>query len=133
MAGREIDIYRQCDLNNVVGATEAGDLIKLRRGVVNPNTAADEQGNFFRCTDSGDSTVYQIDKSGHVGIGGVATAGFDAHIHGEIRADVTTDALGGGAAATLGTIGGTGPTVAGQNLWARININGTPYWIPVWI
>jgi len=54
-------------------------------------------------------------------------------IRGDIRADVTTAALGGGAAATLGTIGGSGPTVAGQNQWAKINISGTDYWLPVWV
>lgn len=41
-------------------------------------------------------------------------------------------ALGGGAAATLGTIGGSGPTVAAQAQWLEIDINGTPHWIAVW-
>ena len=46
-------------------------------------------------------------------------------------------ALGGGSAPTLGTIGGSGPTVATQNKWVEIHIDesGTlvSYWIPVWI
>lgn len=41
-------------------------------------------------------------------------------------------ALGGGAAPTLGTIGGSGPTTAAQNQWLRVNINGTDMFIPVW-
>ena len=41
-------------------------------------------------------------------------------------------ALGGGAAPTLGTIGGSGPATAGQNQWLRVNINGTSNFIPVW-
>jgi len=41
-------------------------------------------------------------------------------------------ALGGGAAPTLGTIGGTGPTAAAQAQWVEIDINGTAHWIPVW-
>jgi hypothetical protein len=43
-------------------------------------------------------------------------------------------ALGGGAAPTLGTIGGTGPTAAAQNAWLRVkNSAGAPVWLPVWI
>lgn len=42
-------------------------------------------------------------------------------------------ALGGGAAATLGTIGGAGPTAAAQNSWMEYQVNGTTYWIPVWV
>lgn len=42
-------------------------------------------------------------------------------------------ALGGGAAPTLGTIGGTGPTAAAQSKWLEIKIGGTSHWIPVWI
>lgn len=41
-------------------------------------------------------------------------------------------ALGGGVAPTLGTIGGSGPAVAAQNQWLRVNINGTTMFIPVW-
>lgn len=43
-----------------------------------------------------------------------------------------TDALGGGAAATLGTIGGTGPATAAQNQWVQITVGGANRWIPVW-
>jgi hypothetical protein len=43
------------------------------------------------------------------------------------------DALGGGAAATLGTIGGTGPTAAGQAEWVQIRVNGNLRWLPVWL
>ncbi len=42
-------------------------------------------------------------------------------------------ALGGGAAPTLGTIGGSGPTAAAQSQWVEIDIGGTPHWIPVWV
>jgi len=41
-------------------------------------------------------------------------------------------AMGGGAAPTLGTIGGSGPATAGQNQWIRVDINGTTNFIPVW-
>jgi hypothetical protein len=41
-------------------------------------------------------------------------------------------ALGGGAAPTLGTIGGAGPTAAAQAQWVEIDINGVAHWIPAW-
>lgn len=42
-------------------------------------------------------------------------------------------ALGGGAAPTLGTIGGSGPATAGQNSWLRLADNsGNAMWVPVW-
>lgn len=45
---------------------------------------------------------------------------------------VKRQALGGGAAPTLGTIGGSGPTTAAQNEWAEIKVNGNTRWVPVW-
>jgi len=42
-------------------------------------------------------------------------------------------ALGGGAGATLGTIGATGPTAAAQAQWVEIDIGGVAHWIPVWV
>lgn len=41
-------------------------------------------------------------------------------------------ALGGGAAATLGTIGGSGPTTAAQAGWEKVVLNNTTYWRPLW-
>lgn len=42
-------------------------------------------------------------------------------------------ALGGGAAPTLGTIGGSGPATAAQNTWLRVlDSTGAAAWIPVW-
>lgn len=41
-------------------------------------------------------------------------------------------ALGGGAAPTLGTIGGSGPTVAGQNEWIRIDTQNGVRFVPAW-
>lgn len=39
---------------------------------------------------------------------------------------------GGGAAATLGTVGGGGPAAAAQLGWHKIVLNGTNCYIPVW-
>lgn len=52
---------------------------------------------------------------------------------GDILWGKTLVALGGGAAPTLGTIGGTGPAAAAQNSWMRVVDNaGNPFWVPVW-
>lgn len=40
--------------------------------------------------------------------------------------------LGGGAAPTFGTIGGTGPTAAAQNSWLKVKVNGVASFIPLW-
>jgi len=43
------------------------------------------------------------------------------------------DALGGGAGATLGTIGGAGPTAAAQATWLPVRIAGVVHWLPAWV
>lgn len=42
------------------------------------------------------------------------------------------DAPGGGAAATLATIGGDGPGAAAQAYWLPVRVNGTKYYLPLW-
>jgi hypothetical protein len=51
---------------------------------------------------------------------------------GVINYGYATTALGGGAAPTLGTIGGTGPATAAQNSWLAVKINGALSFLPVW-
>lgn len=41
-------------------------------------------------------------------------------------------ALGGGSAATLGTIGGSGPATAAQNEWIEIHTQNGQRWVPAW-
>ena len=49
------------------------------------------------------------------------------------RVDINNGvALGGGAAPTLGTIGGAGPTAAAQAQWLEVDIGGVAHWIAVW-
>ena len=51
----------------------------------------------------------------------------------DIRWGVPLVALGGGAAPTLGTIGGTGPATSAQNSWLRlVDSTGAVFWVPVW-
>ena len=53
---------------------------------------------------------------------------------GDVQWMVAQTALGGGAAPTVGTIGGTGPGTAAQNSWLRIrNSTGTVMFIPCWL
>lgn len=69
----------------------------------------------------------------------VGQAGNNVTIYGDqvrIGGDLLTQALialGGGAAPTLGTIGGSGPAAAAQNSWARfLDAAGAAYWVPAW-
>ena len=64
---------------------------------------------------------------------GSAIAQLALRINSAQRVDFQTNqALGGGAAATLGTIGGAGPTAAAQAQWLEIEIGGVIHWVPVW-
>jgi hypothetical protein len=52
---------------------------------------------------------------------------------GDIKWGKANIALGGGAGATLGTIGGSGPASAAQNSWIRAkDSTGANIWIAVW-
>jgi hypothetical protein len=51
--------------------------------------------------------------------------------NGKVRLDGGV-ALGGGAPATLGTIGGSGPATLTQNSWLPINVDGTAMFLPLW-
>lgn len=62
----------------------------------------------------------------------VTGAGAGAGTHGRVNFDQDNVALGGGAAPTLGTIGGSGPATAGQNMWLAVKIAGTLSFLPVW-
>lgn len=52
---------------------------------------------------------------------------------GDIKWGRALVALGGGAAPTFGTIGGSGPATAAQNTWMRvIDSAGAAFWVPAW-
>lgn len=70
-------------------------------------------GAIFRARDNG-TTVFQI---------------LDGGLMDYVIAPI---ALGGGASATLGTIGGSGPATETQNSWVKCKINGTDSYIPIW-
>lgn len=52
---------------------------------------------------------------------------------GDIKWGKPLVALGGGSAATLGTIGGSGPVSLAQNTWLQaLDSTGATIWLPVW-
>lgn len=56
-----------------------------------------------------------------------------SYLGGSVQFGTALVALGGGSAATLGTIGGSGPTVAGQNTWLQfVDSTGATFWVPAW-
>jgi hypothetical protein len=80
---------------------------------------------------SGTGPIVRVDGFGVISLQGstdlLLTPG------GDIKWGKALVALGGGAAPTLGTIGGSGPATAGQNSWLRmLDSTGASMWIPVW-
>lgn len=91
-------------------------------GLVNPNylkiLTANSGGN------PSIGSVGSVDANVDLGLNTVGA--------GVINFGYAVTALGGGAAPTLGTIGGAGPAAAAQNSWLAIKINGTASFLPVW-
>lgn len=85
---------------------------------------------------------YFISNTGPITMGTIAAEPFEISTNNLVRARWASTgilvllagaaALGGGVAATLGTIGGAGPTVAGQNEWQRLDTANGTRWVPVW-
>ncbi len=74
--------------------------------------------------DGTDATLDTAATSGKLIIGGNAS---------DIQIGKALVALGGGAAPTLGTIGGSGPATAAQNTWLQLkDSTGATFWVPVW-
>lgn len=66
--------------------------------------------------------------AGAVTVTGAATFG-----NADTRFNQALVALGGGAAPTLGTIGGSGPATAAQNSWKKfVDSTGAAFFVPAW-
>lgn len=73
---------------------------------------------------------------------GIQALGSDANVDiqllpkgsGVVLFNYAAKALGGGAAPTLGTIGGSGPTTSAQKGWLELKMSGSTqsYFLPVW-
>lgn len=71
-----------------------------------------------------DATLDTAASSGKLILGGNAT---------DIQWGKALVSLGGGAAPTLGTIGGSGPASAAQNSWMQVKDSaGNSFWVPAW-
>ena len=81
-----------------------------------PSSLASNTAGLYANDDVGTVKMYAIDEAGSAAL-----------------LNYRSIALGGGAAPTFGTIGGSGPTTAAQNSWIELNIGGTAYWVPAWI
>lgn len=106
-------------LTDVTNAAENGAYrIGLRVGGANPA----EGSEHFRLSADGALVVAN----------GTGTTRVAVDNTGKLNTGLARVANGGGAAPTLGTIGGTGPTAAAQAGWWQIQIAGTDHWIPAW-
>ena len=85
---------------------------------------------------SGAAEALTIDAkgTGAITVGGTSTGAVNlgSAAGNRVNFQRTAVALGGGAAATNGTIGGAGPTAAGQAAWLEIQVGGVTRWVPVW-
>jgi hypothetical protein len=107
----------------VTTATGLNAVVVPRPGIV--------LGNAGSVTISFAASVY-IANAPLAGTGIIITNGYALWVDaGSVRIDGSV-ALGGGAAATLGTIGGSGPTAAAQAKWIPLNSDGTQYFVAAW-
>lgn len=115
-------------------STKAGRAAQLKASSATPGsssagaaaggTVSVVAGNADRLT-SGNANGGDVQLQPGTGIGTGVT--------GDVDFRKSTVALGGGAGATLGTIGGSGPGTAAQNAWMQLKVNGTIMWFPVWL
>lgn len=78
----------------------------------------------------GTGAVFGYDDTNYGALGGTPPA---SNRTGVLIYGKPTVALGGGAAPTLGTIGGSGPATAGQNAWMEMRDSaGAAFWVPIW-
>lgn len=106
------------------------------------NTDAAPAGNIIQVVNADNSIVlFSVDAAGNVTGGNVTTAlvangsGTIAigDASGEVQMNKPLVAPGGGAGASLGSIGGSGPVTATQNSWMRfLDQSGAICWVPVW-
>lgn len=117
-----LSTFTQWTINAPGGTIGTGSVVNAANVIIQtaPSVGTNRYGLLITSNPSGGTLNYALRVTN-------GDARFDA------RVDINNPiALGGGAAATLGTIGGSGPTAAAQAQWVEIDIGGTPHWIPVW-
>ena len=96
-------------------------------GLGNPGDVILKNNRYVQGLDSGGTVVKAI-----VGLTSADRVSIDQS-GGGVQFGLAVIAMGGGAAPTVGTIGGSGPATAGQNAWKKeFDSTGTAYYIPIW-
>lgn len=139
--GSNKPLYLSSDADDVGGGFPvAVDAVVIAR---NSGATASRTLTSFRTGGIGGTEQAYITPAGAIVAGAASAGGFmwcrelraGGDVGGQAGANTLTNgnpALGGGAAATLGTIGGSGPAAAAQASWIKIYIGTTAHWIPVW-
>lgn len=79
------------------------------------------------------ATSYMTPENNSTGAEIATTGSIWLNTTGGIKWGVPLVALGGGAAPTLGTIGGSGPATAAQNTWMKVvDSAGAAFYVPAW-
>lgn len=103
------------------GSTSAPQIVlHLYNGTRGYQIQAVTTGDYLRILADGIGDLVKFKATGDVTLAGTIDYGI-------------SNALGGGAAPTFGTIGGSGPTTAAQSKWLPVKIAGAMHWIPVWV
>lgn len=122
------------EINGSIQAIKSGAFFEL--GATPATTGHQRVANLFsivkrNAANSADLVVIDGDGSNNLTLGNAT--GVTLLQGSEIKWGKALVALGGGAGATLGTIGGSGPATAGQNTWMRVQDSaGAAFWVPAW-
>ncbi len=120
-------------IGNVTQLTLSASAMVLTPGVFSIGTTPATTGA-IRVNSSGSLVARNAANSGNITLIGLSV---DIVAIGAGATDILWSkplvALGGGAAPTLGTVGGSGPTTAAQNSWMRVlDSTAGAFWVPVW-
>jgi Endopolygalacturonase len=130
-AGNDTVLMVGVDANNIVRLSPSTGMVGIGpieslTGASNNDVVLCKESELRFSNDAGNGTVTGV---GHES-GNIVAVGSGAS---NIKWGVALVAMGGGAAPTLGTIGGSGPATAGQNSWMQVkDSTGATFWVPVW-
>ena len=125
------------DANNLVfGISNVNRVVLSNAALLGIHIASDASFNFASTTNAASGTYdLRLTRSAASTLHVLGAAGADVGVvkASAFQTSTALVALGGGAAPTLGTIGGSGPATAGQNTWLRmVDSTGAAFWVPAW-
>lgn len=116
-----------------IGTLAAGSIQELYAGDSGVTELRFYQKTALRAFLKSDASAnFRLDADGSIDFAPNNTVALSLTTGGLVDIKNGNTALGGGAAPTLGTIGGSGPASAAQHSWQKIKIAGVDSYVPVW-